>query len=145
MPPAAGQRAVLTATEFSFGGLGAFAASDFVGAGFGVGRRVSPQTRVALFGAGGTIARAPAARLEAMVQFLVTPAARAGAGLYGGAGIAVQTARDRHGVAYLVAVMGAEGAPGRRGGWFLEVGLGGGVRGAVGWRWRRFPAWWSPR
>ena len=136
---------MLTATEWSVGGLAVLAARDFAGGGVGVGRRVSPQTRVAVFGAGGTIATQAAARLEATVQFLVTPAARGGAGLYGGAGLAVQSARDRHGTAYLVAVLGAEAAPGRRAGWYLELGLGGGVRGAVGWRWRRFPGWWAPR
>jgi len=136
---------VLTATEAGVGGVAVFAARDFVGGGVGVGRRVSAQTRVAVFGAGGTFATQPAGRLEATVQFLLTPAARAGAGLYGGTGFAVETARDRHGVAYLVAVIGAEAAPGRRAGWYLELGLGGGVRGAVGWRWRRFPGWWAPR
>jgi hypothetical protein len=39
-------------------------------------------------------------------------------------------------------VLGVEQAPGRRRGWFIESGFGGGARVAVGWRTRWFPSWW---
>ena len=140
--PGSGAAQRLTATELGAGGLAAFARSDFAGGGLGVGRRVSSQTRVALSAAGGTLARRAAVRLEAAAHFLVTPAARTGVGLYGGTGLAFQAARRTPGAGYLVALVGIESAPGRRAGWFAELGLGGGVRVAAGWRWRRFPGWW---
>jgi hypothetical protein len=47
-----------------------------------------------------------------------------------------------HGAGYITALVGIEKAPGARRGWFAEVGLGGGLRVALGMRWRRFPPWW---
>lgn len=125
------------------GALGALARWTFSGAGLGVARRVGNQTRLALFAAGGTLDGAAALRLDGAAQFLVTPAARSGAGVYGGAGLAFQGARRARGAGYLLALLGLEGTPGRHAGWYVEVGLGGGVRLAAGWRWRRFPGWWG--
>jgi hypothetical protein len=41
---------------------------------------------------------------------------------------------------YLLLVLGVENAPGGGGGSFLEVGVGGGARLAVGYRWRKHNA-----
>jgi len=57
-------------------------------------------------------------------------------------GLAFAGAATTHGAGYLTALVGVEDAPGRTAGWYAEVGLGGGVRVAAGWRWRRFPSWW---
>lgn len=138
----------LTATEISVGGVAALARHAYWGAGAGVGRRVSGQTRVALAGSvggwnrGGGGGSGAALRLEATGQFLVSPALRTGPGIYGGAGVAWQGGSDRYGTGYLMALVGVEGGPGRPSAWYVELGLGGGVRLAAGWRWRHFPAWW---
>jgi len=39
-------------------------------------------------------------------------------------------------------LLGCEVAPGRRQGWYVELGFAGGVRLAAGWRTRWFPPWW---
>lgn len=132
----------LTATEFGVGGLAVLARRDFVGGTIGVARRVGNQTRLGVAVAGGGREGYQAMRLEATVQFLVTPAARGGAGLYGGAGLAWAGSDDAPGAGFLVALLGLEAVPGRRSGWYVEVGVAGGVRAAAGWRWRRFPGWW---
>ena len=43
---------------------------------------------------------------------------------------------------YLVVAIGLEGRPGARAGWFVEAGVGGGARLALGYRWRQLPAAW---
>ena len=138
----------LTATEISVGGVATLAHPAYWGAGLGIGRRVSGQTRVAFAGSvgdwdtsGGT-GSSLAVRFEATGQFLVSPALRTGPGIYGGAGVAWQNDSDMYGTGYLMALLGVEGGPGRPSAWYVELGLGGGVRLAAGWRWRRFPAWW---
>jgi hypothetical protein len=50
------------------------------------------------------------------------------------AGIAGAAGRTDAG--YLLLGLGVEAAPGGRHGWWLEAGAGGGVRIALGWRWR---------
>ena len=132
----------LTATEFGVGALAVFARRDFGGGALGIARRVGNQTRLGLTAGAGARDGRQAMRLEATVQFLVTPAARSGAGLYGGAGLAWAGSEDAPGAGFLVALLGLESVPGRRSGWFVEVGVAGGVRAAAGWRWRRFPGWW---
>jgi hypothetical protein len=53
--------------------------------------------------------------------------------------------RGSPGQGFLAVLLGFEGAPGRRQGWYLELGFAGGVRAAAGWRARWFPPWWSGR
>ena len=144
--PAGGQR--LTATEVGVGAAVAAARQTFAGVEAGLSYRPGGQSRIALAVAGGTAAGRTAGRAQLTLQFLVTPAARSGVGLYAGLGAAL-TARQRSAGAGFVAVLvGLEGAPGRRRGWqnwYLELGLGGGVRAAAGWRVRSFPSWWRGR
>ena len=109
----------------------------------GIARRVGAGlTRLALGAAGGTYEGRAGVRLAATAQFLLRPTGQSGAGPYGGLGVAFAGAAGTHGAAYLVLVVGLESAPGRRQGWYGELGLAGGVRVVAGWRWRRFPAWW---
>lgn len=140
VPAAAAQQ--LTATEVSVGALAALSARDFWGAAAGLGRRLDNQTRVTGLVAAGSMGGAAAARVEGTAQIIVNPSGRGGAGLYAGAGVAWQGARGMRGGGYLTALLGLESAPGARRGWYAEVGLGGGVRLALGLRWRRFPPWW---
>jgi hypothetical protein len=138
-----GQR--LTATEVGFGAAAAVARHTFAGGELGLAYRPGGQTRVALAVAAGTDAGRGAGRAQLTMQFLVTPAARRGVGLYSGLGAALKARRGSAGAGFVALVLGLEGTPGRRQGWqnwYLEVGLGGGVRVAAGWRVRAFPSWW---
>jgi hypothetical protein len=143
---AGGQR--LTATEVGGGAAVAAARRTFAGVEAGLAYRPGGQSRVALAVAAGTAAGRPAGRAQLTLEFLVTPAARTGIGLYAGLG-AVLAARQRSASAgFVAALVGLEGAPGRRRGWqnwYVELGLGGGVRAAAGWRVRSFPSWWKGR
>jgi hypothetical protein len=135
-----GQR--LSAVEAGLGFAAVARRHTLTGAELGLGWRPGGQTRVALAAAAGTEDGRAAARAQLTAQFLVTPAARGGMGLYGGIGLAVAGRRGTPGDGYLAVVLGLEGAPGRRAGWYAELGLAGGVRAAAGWRARRFPRWW---
>lgn len=141
----------LTATEWSLGAAAAFARRTFVGAEAAVAYRPGGQGRFAFALGGGSVAGDAALRAQLTWQFLLTPAARRGTGLYAGVGGALAVARETPGAGYLAIVLGLEAAPGRGGAgqglrnWYVELGLGGGVRAAAGWRWRSFPAWWISR
>jgi len=142
-PPAWGQR--LTAVEAGAGASVVAARATFAGAEVHLAYRPGGQSRVALAMAAGGVGGRAAARVQLTVQFLVTPAARTGAGLYGGIGVAVASRRGgAPGDGYLALLLGLEAAPGGRGGWYAEAGLAGGVRMAAGWRARWFPRWWRP-
>jgi hypothetical protein len=111
------------------------ATPDRTGGALYLARRVGSRARLSLLGGvdggdGGT-----AGRIEGLVHFLLAPDRKAGAGLYVAGGLAADIA-DRT-EARIVTLVGLERAPGRRSGWMLEVGVGGGWRAAAGWRWRR--------
>jgi hypothetical protein len=113
-------------------------AAAFVGAGAGAGVRLGPGTRVSLAAAGGWLESAGAAgRVEALVTYHLASFGRPRPSFYGGAGVGV-TGDESDVAGHLVLVLGVEARPG--GGWFLETGVGGGVRVALGYRvtwWRR--------
>jgi hypothetical protein len=133
----------LTATELSLGAATVVAHRTFVGAELGVAKRPSGESRVALALAGGTVGERPAARAQLTLQLLVNPAVRRGPGFYAGVGGAFAARRGAPGQGVLAVLLGCEAAPGRRQGWYMEVGFAGGVRVSTGWRTRWFPAWWS--
>ncbi len=116
---------------------------DFWGLEVGLAHRPGGQGRLALTAAGGGYEGHVGMRLAATAQFLVKPAARSGTNLYGGLGLAFEGGAATRGAGYLTMLIGLEAAPGRRSGWYAELGLGGGVRAAAGLRWRRLPPWWS--
>lgn len=130
------------AREWQLGAQAVWARRAFYGAGPGWAVRVPGQMRFAFEGAGGVLDGAAAGRVGVQGQFLVTPTSRQGVSVYAGLGVAEQVAAGRRGAAYLSLALGVESPEGRRGGWFLEAGLAGGFRVAVGRRWRRLPAWW---
>jgi hypothetical protein len=134
--------AQLAATEWSMGVTTVAARHTFWGAGLELAHRPSGQVRGAVAAAAGARDGQAAVRLDATAQFVVTPSARTGVTLSGGLGLAYAGARHTRGAAWATVQLGAETAAGRRRGWFLEVGLGGGLRVAAGWRWRSFPSWW---
>lgn len=118
------------ATELSAGAVAALASRPFAGAGLGIARR-SGQLRPALTAAGGSWDGRAALRVELTAQYLVNPGATSGATLYAAFGVAAQVADATHGRAYLGAWLGLESA-GRSGGVYAELGVGGGVRLAMG-------------
>ena len=144
LPLLAVQSQQLTATELSLGVATAMAHETFIGGELGLARRTSNESRAALAIGAGSSAGAAAARAQLTLQLLVNPAARTGVGLYGGLGGAFSGRRGSAGQGFVAVVLGLEGAPGRRSGWYAEVGLAGGFRAAVGWRARWFPSWWPP-
>jgi len=90
----------------------------------------------------GVRASGSAGRVAAEAQFLVLPAARSGVSPYVGMGVAGTVIESRHSIGALTLTAGVEAAEGNRVGWYIEGGAAGGVRLAVGIRWRRFPSWW---
>ena len=103
--------------------------------------RTSRRMRVsATVGAGVSDGRA-AWRGELLAHFLLNPTRRSGVGIYGAGGVAAVGGPVDQG--YLVLALGVEARPGGRSGWFVEAGVGGGVRLAAGVRWRRRPPGWQ--
>jgi hypothetical protein len=128
----AGLQAVLTAAD-----------PAVLTAGVTASLRPSARVRVALYGGGGVSDGEGVGRAEFVTHFLLNPRS-ARAGVYGGGGIA-GVVGSGHADGYLVLALGIEGAPGGRGGWFVEGGVGGGGRLAAGYRWRRLPPNWRSR
>ena len=92
------------------------------------------RTRIGALAGGGVWGDDPAARAELAGHFLLSPRS-SGTGLYAGGGIA-GVFSDGQSRGYLMLLIGIESRPGSGDGWFVEGGVGGGVRVAVGWRWR---------
>ena len=100
------------------------------------GIRTSRRTRISAAIGGGASDRDFAFRFEVLGHFLFSPDRLRGWGPYLAAGLAaVSGPRDQ---GYMLLTLGAESNPGGASGWAAEVGVGGGVRVAVGYRWRRF-------
>jgi hypothetical protein len=132
----------LTATEAGVGAMLVLAHRSFWGPELAVARRPGTQGRFAFTLAGGDYEGALGVRVAADAQLLLRPAERVGAGPYAGLGLAFIGGEGARGAGYLTLVVGVEAAPGRRQGWYAELGLGGGVRLSLGRRFRRFPSWW---
>jgi len=133
-----------TATEIGAGAMVVLAHRGFWGPEVGVARRSGGQGRLTFAAACGDYERALGVRVEATAQFLLRPLERSGVGPYGGLGLAFVGSEGARGAGYLTALLGVEQGPGARAGWYAELGLGGGVRLAVGRRFRRLPRWWPP-
>jgi hypothetical protein len=105
-------------------------------AGLYAGWRASSRLRVSAGAVLGGADGRTAWRGELLAHFLLAPAARRGIAGYGAGGVAVVGGPVDEG--YLVLTLGAETRPGAATGWFLEAGVGGGARLAVGFRRRWF-------
>jgi hypothetical protein len=108
--------------------------TTLVGGGYAA-LRPSSRVRVAAQLGAGLAGDAFGWRGELLWHFLLKPRERRGLGAYGGGGVAVAGGPDTKG--FVVLVLGIEAKPGARSGWALEVGIGGGVRFSLGYRWRR--------
>jgi hypothetical protein len=122
-------------TEWDAGLCGALARRDLWGAALGAGWQRG-QTRFATTATGGAAGGAAAVRLDATLQFVLLGSAPTGTTPYAGLGLAFVGAAGAAGAAYLTGVVGVERTAAGWRGWFVEVGLGGGVRAAAGLRWR---------
>jgi len=107
-----------------------------------IARRPGGQGRFSVTLAGGDYRGTAGVRVAADAQLLLRPGDRSSPGPHGGLGLAFFGAEGERGAGYLTALVGVEAAPGRRRGWYAELGLGGGVRLSLGRRFRRFPPWW---
>jgi len=130
------------ATEIGLGATVILAHRGLWGPELGAARRSGGQGRFAFTAACGDHERALGVRLEATAQFLLRPGERSGVGPYGGLGLAFLGAAGARGASYLTALLGVDQGPGARAGWYAELGLGGGVRLALGRRFRRFSSVW---
>jgi hypothetical protein len=100
--------------------------------------RTSGRTRFSAALAAGLSDGDLVGRAEVLGHFLLSPEERRKPGFYFAGGIAaVEGSVDR---GYLVLTLGLEERPRADGGWALEAGVGGGVRVALAYRWRWFPA-----
>ena len=100
--------------------------------------RTSGRTRVSATVSGGVSGGELAWRGELLGHFLLSPEERRRAGVYFAAGIAAVDGAVSRG--YLVLTLGLEERPRARSGWAVELGVGGGARIGVGYRWRWFSA-----
>lgn len=98
--------------------------------------RTSTRTRLGVTASAGAVGGDFAWRGELLAHFLLNPRTTRKPGVYGGGGVAVAGSRGEA-TGYAVVLLGVEGRPGARSGWFLEAGFGGGFRAAAGWRLRR--------
>ena len=114
----------------------------FAGAGVVVARRVSERLRLSAGAFGGAGSGEAAARGELLGNLLLFPRRAGGLSPYLLGGVGAEAGPQERG--YLILGLGLEAAPGRSQGWVLEAGVGGGLRVAVGYRWRLFPSGWVP-
>ena len=123
--------------EVQVWGLAVASQPAMYAAGLGLAWRDNQRTRIAPAVALGVLgSRGFGARADLAFHFLLDPYKRAGVAIYGGGGLTAALAGGRV-TPYALLVLGAETAPGGTGGSFIEVGVGGGVRLAIGYRWRK--------
>jgi len=100
------------------------------------GWRVGRRDRVVLDAGIGVVEGGQlAGRGEAVWHFLLSPGAQGKPALYAGGGLAAAVTDRTRG--WVVVTAGVDWSPGTRSGWLAELGVGGGVRVAVGYRWRK--------
>jgi hypothetical protein len=97
--------------------------------------RAGGRTRVSASIAAGVSDGDFAWRAEGLGHFLLSPDRPNGWGAYFAGGVAVVGGPVNRG--YIVLTLGAESRPGGSSGWVAELGVGGGFRAALGYRWRR--------
>jgi hypothetical protein len=120
--------------EFGLQGIAAFSSPAVFVAGGYAAWRSSARTRISGTGAVGVSGGSFVWRAEALGHFLLSPDEASRPGFYLAGGVAGTGGRATRG--YLVAAAGLEQRPRGREGWALEVGVGGGFRLALGYRWR---------
>jgi hypothetical protein len=125
--------------ELGVQAIGTFSDPGLLVAGGYAALRTAGRTRLSLSLAAGTSDAEVAVRGELLAHFLLSPEERRKPAFYLAGGIAGVGGAVSRG--YLVLTAGLEQAPRARSGWALELGVGGGARVALGYRWR----WFSDR
>jgi hypothetical protein len=120
--------------ELGVQGIAAFSDPAVIVAGGYAAWRPSGRTRISGTGGVGVSDGGFAWRVEALGHFLVSPDEVSRPGFYLAGGVAATGGPATRG--YLVAALGLEQRPGRKEGWALEMGVGGGFRVGLGYRWR---------
>lgn len=110
-------------------------ARRYVGGGAGASVALGGRLRLGALATLGHAKGGLATRDEVLMTFHLTPYRQRGVAAYAGAGAAV-LAGSGVTAEYMVLMLGVEAHPARASGWFLEGGVGGGVRLAAGYRWR---------
>ena len=121
--------------DFQLHGLATVSASRFTGGGVGIGLRPPGRSRVALTASAGDLDGRVAGRVEGVLSFHLNPGRERGFAPYAATGLAANITRQAT-AGYVEVLLGVEERPGRRTGLFLEVGIGGGMRVAAGYRLR---------
>lgn len=129
---------------FEWGAHGTISAVSSGAVGLVLGPRLALRTigstRIALSAGAGYRGDQASGRGEAAVEYLLAPRAAGRLGVYLGGGLAGVVGGGKG--SYLLAYVGLEQSPGRRGGWAFEAGLGGGFRIRAAYHWRHFPSGW---
>ena len=107
-----------------------------MGAGGGLALRTAGRTRLGLTASLGELEGNASVRTEALVSYSLGFPQRRSLSPYLGGGVALSFTHSRS-RQYLVVLVGVDWNPGTRVGWFLEGGVGGGIRFAAGARLRR--------
>jgi hypothetical protein len=131
--PVRGQKAL----EVQIHGIGTFADDRFLGGGLGLALRGNGRMRVGAYANGGGFQGEAAFRPELMMSFHLNPYKRSGVSPYFSGGVAVVVAGETR--EYIVGSVGLEWKPGASSGWFVEAGIGGGLRVAAGFQLRKRP------
>lgn len=124
--------------EIQVHGVGTFGGQRFVGGGGGIAYRSAGRARLALALSAGARDSVFAGRGEVAASYHLNPWQVGGVSPYAGGGVAVGATSDDV-FEYAVLFVGVETTPGRRTGWFAELGVAGGVRVAAGFRIKRRP------
>ena len=122
--------------EVQLHGVGTFGERRFLGAGAGVAYRPAGSARVGLALSAGARDSAFAGRGELVASYHLNPYQMRGVAPYAGGGVAVGATSEEV-FEYVVLFVGVETTPGAPTGWFAELGIGGGVRAAAGFRIKR--------
>jgi hypothetical protein len=120
--------------ELGVQGIAAFSNPAVLVAGGYAAWRPSGRTRISGTAGIGVSEGSFVWRAEALGHFLLSPDVRSRPGFYLAGGVAGSGGPATRG--YLVAAVGLEQRPGSREGWALEMGVGGGFRVGLGYRWR---------
>ena len=123
------------AHELQLHAVATVTAEQFFGGGVGYAYRTAGRVRLGVLASAGGWEGDFAGRAEAMVSYHLNPFRRRGVTPYAGGGASI-TFTDVASSEYILVVLGVESSPGGRRGWFLEVGLAGGLRLAAGLRLR---------
>jgi hypothetical protein len=119
--------------DWQLHGLATVFAHRFMGGGIGLGVRPPGRTRISLAASAGDLDGTAAGRIEGLLSFHLDPGKERGLSPYSAAGLAANVTRHAT-KGYVEVLLGVEERPGRRSGLFVEVGIGGGMRLAAGYR-----------